>query len=68
VSDPLADFGAAVRARRLQLGWSQEQLALNANLDRTYVSGVERGVRNPTLLSMQRLAASMNVSLSELLR
>ena len=66
MSDPLKAFGAAVRRRRRELGWSQEELAVQSGLDRTYVSGIERGVRNPTLLSMGRLAAALDVQLSEL--
>jgi transcriptional regulator with XRE-family HTH domain len=42
---------------------SQEELALRAGLDRTYVSGIERGRRNPSLKSMQRLAAELSISL-----
>ena len=48
---------------REQFGLSQEALALNAGVDRTYVSGIERGVRNPSLKSMQRLAGEMNITL-----
>jgi transcriptional regulator with XRE-family HTH domain len=44
---------------------SQEDLALRAGLDRTYVSGIERGRRNPSLKSMQRLAAELPLSLDE---
>ena len=42
-------FAANVRRRRLALGLSQEVLAARAGLDRTYLSGLERGARNPTL-------------------
>ena len=55
--------GPAFRQLREQFGLSQEALALNAGVDRTYVSGIERGVRNPSLKSMQRLASELNVSL-----
>lgn len=44
---------------------SQEELALRAGLDRTYVSGIERGRRNPSLKSMQRLAADLSLSLDQ---
>jgi transcriptional regulator with XRE-family HTH domain len=53
--------------RRRALGWSQEELAERAGLDRTYVSGLERGVRNPSLLSQQRIADALGVQLHELL-
>ena len=55
----LRDFGAAVRALRDEAGLSQEDLAHRAGLDRTYVSGVERGVRNPTLKVIDRLAQAL---------
>lgn len=45
---------------------SQEQLALAAGLDRTYVSGIERSRRNPSLRSMQRIAAVLGADLAEL--
>ncbi len=60
-------FGLAIREARSQAGLSQERLSELAGLDRTYVSGVERGTRNPTLDSMSRLAAALNVRLSELI-
>lgn len=43
---------------------SQEQVALAAGLDRTYVSGIERSRRNPSLRSMQRIAAVLDVDLA----
>jgi len=57
----LVAFGQAVRARREALGLSQEALGFEAELDRTYVSGVERGVRNPTVRTVYRLAAALKV-------
>ncbi|HCD5026487.1 TPA: helix-turn-helix transcriptional regulator, partial [Enterobacter hormaechei] len=42
-------FGKRVRELRKERGWSQEEFADRCGLDRTYVSGIERGVRNPTL-------------------
>jgi transcriptional regulator with XRE-family HTH domain len=53
--------GLNVRRLRLELGLSQEELAFRAELDRTYVSGVERGVRNPTVLVIAQLAEALNV-------
>lgn len=44
---------------------SQEELAFRAGLDRTYVSGIERGRRNPSLKSMQRIAAQLEKPLDE---
>ena len=60
-------FGTAVRAARASLGWSQERLAQEAGLDRTYISGVERGRRNPSLLTQQRIATALRVTLAQLL-
>ncbi|MBE9498252.1 helix-turn-helix transcriptional regulator [Streptomyces sp. GKU 257-1] len=61
-------FGLAVRAVRMELGWSQERLSVESGLDRTYVSGLERGRRNPALQTLVRLADALDVPLSELLR
>ena len=47
---------------------TQEQLAFEAKLDLTYVGGIERGKRNPSLLVMARLAASMGADLEELMK
>ncbi len=61
--DLLRYFGLAVRFHREQLGISQEECAHRAGLDRTYVSGVERGVRNPSLKSIARLATALDIEL-----
>lgn len=53
--------GRNVRRIREQLGLSQEQLAFETELHRTYISGVERGVRNPTVLVIDRLAKALAV-------
>jgi len=65
-TDVKKQFGAAVRFRRDQLGISQEELAGRAGLHRTYISDVERGARNVSLESINRLAAALDVSLSVL--
>ncbi len=59
-------FGNAVLLHRKNMGMSQEDLAGSADLDRTYVSGIERGLRNPTLEVMLVLAASLQTTVSEL--
>lgn len=61
-------FGAHVRKLRLNKGLSQEDLAMNAELDRSYVGGVERGERNISLLNVERLARALDVSLGELFK
>ena len=59
-------FGKRLRALREEREWSQEEFADRAGLHRTYVSAVERGVRNPTLSVLERLAKALGVSMSEL--
>ncbi|MBN9051564.1 MAG: helix-turn-helix transcriptional regulator [Rhizobiales bacterium] len=56
-------FGPAVRKHRELVRLSQEDLADRAGLDRTYVSGIERGRRNPTLDVLQRLSTALGVDL-----
>lgn len=58
--------GQAFRHFRESAGMSQEQVALAADLDRTYVSGIERSRRNPSLRSMQRIASVLGVDLAAL--
>ena len=52
---------------REERGYSQEDLAFRADLHRTYVSGVERGVRNPTIVIVQKLAEALEVEAKDLL-
>ncbi len=59
-------FGDAVRELRGERGISQERLALEAGLDRTYLSGIERGERNPSLANLFKVADALGVRLSEL--
>ncbi len=61
-----AAFGQAIRAIRNRRGVSQESLALRCGLDRTYISGIERGTRNPSLTNILRLAAALDVRPAEL--
>ncbi|MEM1169174.1 MAG: helix-turn-helix transcriptional regulator [Cyanobacteria bacterium P01_H01_bin.35] len=60
-------LGRLIKQRRMELGISQEELGFRSNLDRTYISGLERGVRNPSLTALVSLAAGMGISVSELL-
>lgn len=64
----LLSLGQRIRLLRMSKGLSQEQLALESNLDRTYVSEVERGRRNISALNLNKLSHALNVSLSELLK
>ena len=52
---------------RKERGWSQEVLADEAGLDRTYISGIERKVKNPTVTVVERVAGALDCKLSDLL-
>lgn len=60
-------LGRNVRRLRQQRGMTQEQLAFEAEIDLTYMGGIERGRRNPSLLVMARIAKALSVSLPKLL-
>ena len=59
-------FGKTVKRLREQRNWSQEKLAERSGLHRTYISGIERGARNPTILIVAKLAQALNVRPSDL--
>ena len=61
-------FGKRVQNLRMQAGWSQESFADLTGLHRTYISGIERGIRNPTLMIVERIASAFSISPSELLK
>ena len=61
-------FGYAVKTRREHLGLNQEELAERAGIHRTYLSDVERGGRNLSLVNIERLADALSLRLSELFR
>ena len=61
-------FGDAVRGRREELGLTQEDLAHNAGLHRTYLSDIERGTRNVSLVNIELLARALDLTLSDLVR
>ena len=57
-------FGQRVRQLRTELGLSQEAFADKCGLDRTYISGIERGVRNPTLEVIAVIADGLEIRLN----
>ncbi len=63
----LVSFGKRLRELRTEKGISQEALALDAGFDRTYMSLIERGKRNPSLVSICRIAQILEVNPQELL-
>ena len=65
-SRPLASFSLNVRKRREALDLTQIEAAERADLDPTYISGIERGVRNPSLISIARVAKALDITVSEL--
>lgn len=64
--DITVNFGQRVKALRLQAGLSQEAFADKCGLDRTYISGIERGVRNPTLEVIGVIADGLGINLKDL--
>ena len=61
-------LAANVRRLRKQTGLSQEKFAIEHGLDRTYVSAIERGRRNPTIVVVERIALALDVDVIELLK
>ena len=66
-SDPfLSAFGSHLRSLRRQAGLSQEEIADKAGIHVTYLSGVERGLRNPSIRNVRRLAQALGIPTREL--
>jgi len=66
--DPAVSFGKVLRDVRKTVGLTQEQLALTAEIERNFVSLIERGINQPTIRILFRLAAALEVSPSEMIR
>jgi transcriptional regulator with XRE-family HTH domain len=66
--DVLRLIGGNVKARRVERGWTQEQLADQSELDQRYISSLENGRRNPTILKLQQVADALGCSIGHLLR
>lgn len=60
-------LAANMKRLRKARGWSQEELAAEAGLDRTYVSGIERTVRNPTITVLDRISVALDCKHGDLL-
>jgi transcriptional regulator with XRE-family HTH domain len=60
------NFGDKVREARKKLNISQEELGFRTGLDRTYISGIERGKRNPSLQNINKIAKALKVTVSSL--
>lgn len=65
--DIRARIGWNVRRLRASRGITQEDFATDSGFDRGYISGVERGVRNPSVLVLARIAAALQVDVADLL-
>ena len=59
------DVGNRIRFLRNQMGLSQEKLALKAELDRTYLAGIESGKRNATIISIEKIVNALEVTMKD---
>jgi transcriptional regulator with XRE-family HTH domain len=59
--------GQNIRKHRQKKGWSQEQLAFEANLHRAYIGHIERGEKNIGLINLEKIAKALSVNLKNLL-
>lgn len=59
-------FGQRVKALRLERGHSQERFAARCGLDRTYIASVEHGRRNVTIVTVERIASGLSMSVAEM--
>lgn len=64
----LKEFGQAVKNARLARGFSQEELALDADLDLTSVNEIEKGHRSPKLITVCKIALGLKMSASDLIK
>ena len=58
-------YGIKVKKFRINMGWSQEKLALNADLDRTYIPGIEKGERNVSIVVIEKIAIALDVDIKD---
>jgi transcriptional regulator with XRE-family HTH domain len=60
-------FGKQLRKLREERGWTQEELADKAGMHFTYIGQIERGVRNPSLVNLEKIAKALRISAGQLL-
>jgi len=63
----LSGLGVAVREARMEVGLSQEALAVDAEIDRSYLGGIERGEHNLSLINLHKIATALGTKCSKLL-
>ena len=66
--DIAKQFGQRVRKLRDERGFSQEKLAAKADIDRAFLSGIERGMENPTLFTIQAIADALETGVGNLMK
>lgn len=66
--DIRARFGERLRRLRVERNFTQEQFGFECGLDRTYISGIERGVRNVSLENIEKISQGLNITIAELFR
>lgn len=66
-ADIFERFGQRVRTLRKEQSYSQENFAAACGMDRTYMGGIERGERNPSLRNIQRIAETLGITIAELM-
>lgn len=64
----LEAFGFVIKNLRKKFGFSQEELSRKSGLDRTYISLIENGQRNPTLITIIKLSKSFGISNSDIIK
>ncbi|MCB9800567.1 MAG: helix-turn-helix transcriptional regulator [Pseudomonadales bacterium] len=67
MSDIRIQFGKHLRQLREAKGWTQEELADKAGMHFTYIGQIERGLRNPSLINLERLARALGINAGKLL-
>jgi transcriptional regulator with XRE-family HTH domain len=64
--EPLKALGERIREKRKAMGWTQEELADNASIDRSYIGGVERGQRNLTFNMLCQICEALQCDIAAL--